>query len=169
VVVTFDAPAGSDKILKYCQLDAAETLADHCRGADRAVVFDEQKALFGLLFEPRHIAFGRAHIGKRRQLLCNIGFAGEPLAVGGGDLLAAPFEQLRQCCLAQFTADGADQIDGKLRMSIGKERCCAPRQRPDPPRAASTMRAIGIYDEVLGEEPLQTLPHGLHADAEAPG
>ena len=31
------------------------------------------------------------------------------------------------------------------------------------------MRAIGKCDEVLGEEPLEALPHGLHADAEAPG
>jgi hypothetical protein len=31
------------------------------------------------------------------------------------------------------------------------------------------VRAIGKCDEVLGEEPLKALPHGLHADAEAPG
>src|SRR6516164_7988820 len=28
------------------------------------------------------------------------------------------------------------------------------------------MRAIGIHDQVLGEEPLETLPHRLHADPE---
>src|SRR6516162_4018597 len=31
------------------------------------------------------------------------------------------------------------------------------------------MRAIGIGDEVFGEEPLEALPHGLHANAEASG
>src|SRR6516164_1837405 len=47
VVLAFDAPTGSEKVLEYRQLDAAEALAGHCRGADRAVIFDEQKPLLG--------------------------------------------------------------------------------------------------------------------------
>src|SRR5215472_4842068 len=102
VVLAFDVPAGSEKVLKDLQLDAAEALAAHCRSADRAVIFDEQKASIGELFEPRHVAFGRAYIGQSGQLPCDVGLAGEPPPVGGGDLLPATIEQLRQCRLAEL-------------------------------------------------------------------
>ena len=92
MVLALDVPVGSKKVPKDPQLDAAKALAVHRRGADRAVIFNEQEDLIGEHFHPRHIAFGGAHIGQCRQLPCNIGLAGEPLAIKGGDLLAAPFE-----------------------------------------------------------------------------
>jgi len=58
VILAFDVPAGSDKVPKYCQLDAAEALAAHCRRTDRAVILDEQKATIRVRFEPRHVTFG---------------------------------------------------------------------------------------------------------------
>src|SRR5260370_42673651 len=108
MVLAFDVPARSEKALEYCEFDAAEALAGHCRGADRAVVLDQQKAFARQLFEPRHVTFGRARIGERRQLLGDVGLADEPLAVGRADLLASLLEQSRQRRLAELAADRAD-------------------------------------------------------------
>src|SRR6516164_1849383 len=116
MILAFDVPGRPEKVAKDLDLDAAEALAAHCRGTNRAVVFDEQKALIARRFDPRHIAFGRAHIGQRNQLLCDIGLASEALVVGCGDLLPTPREEPRQCRLAEFAAYRADQIDGELGM-----------------------------------------------------
>src|SRR5437667_10248446 len=59
VVLAFDLPARAEKVLKHLQFDAAKALADHCGGADRAVIFDQQKARARKRFDPRHVAFGR--------------------------------------------------------------------------------------------------------------
>jgi hypothetical protein len=123
VVPTFDAPVGSEEVLEYLQFNAAEALAGNCRGADGAVVFDKQIAPSGKLFEPGHIALGRPYLGQHSQPLGHIGLAGEPLAVGCGDLPRTPPEKGRECRFAEFVADRSDQIDREPGMSIGKQRC----------------------------------------------
>src|SRR5215469_11068544 len=120
VVLAFDVPAGSEKVPKDLQFDAAEALAAQCCGADWAVIFNKQKAFIGKLFEPRHVAFGGAHVGQCRQLSCDIGLADEPPPVRGGDLLPAVLQEPRQGGLAEFAADRADQINSELGMGVGK-------------------------------------------------
>ena len=53
----FDSHAGSEHGSKQIQLSRAETLARVCRGADRTVILDQQKASVVFLSDLGHVTF----------------------------------------------------------------------------------------------------------------
>jgi hypothetical protein len=63
-----DQDAVAEHVLKDRQLRAAERLAGRGRGADRAVILDQQEAAVALGDHARHVAFAAADVGQCAEL-----------------------------------------------------------------------------------------------------
>src|SRR5258708_9741198 len=122
------------------QFRTAQTLASGCRRANRAMVFDQQKASARVLRDARHVALAASNFRKRRHLLTKRTPLANALAVIRNARTLAVFDQLFQPVLPKDVTHRAQQIEGQIGMTVGKAVVTRLRQppvfsRPPPPFA----------------------------------
>ena len=119
MLAALDTRVGSQHGSKYIQLGAAEALANGRRGADRAVVLDQQEAAVGLLAPRRHVALARAQLGETRDPVAQIAGAREGAAVTVALAFLAARDQAVEPVVAEQRADRADEVGREVGMASG--------------------------------------------------
>jgi hypothetical protein len=116
-------------ITEHVEFRATETLTGCGRGADRAMIFQQQKAL-GVGVPFGHVAFARTDLCQARHTGVQSSGAGERGIVGTSGFVFAHAYELFQCRLAERRADRVDETDGELGVRV--REAIVPRWRQVP-------------------------------------
>lgn len=109
--------ACSQYLAEHVELGTTEALAGGRRGADRAVVLQQQESA-GVCAPFCHVAFARADLCQTGDARPQRPGAGERHTVCPSGLLLARTDEALQCGLAQRRAHGIDQPDRELGVGV---------------------------------------------------
>src|SRR5262245_51649295 len=116
-----DGNALAEHRLKYLALPSTEPRARHGRGANGAVVLDEEELTAGLLPDVGHVALLGPDRRQRPQPLRKRSLSRHPLEIRG-DLVARPYrDQTIQSRLAKDRGDRAQEVLRQLRVALRKK------------------------------------------------
>ncbi len=165
---SFDCHAGAEHSTEDLQLGAAETLAGGCRGADRAVILQQQEPI-RILLEFRHVALARADLAQPRQFARERRGTDQRLPIGLQCFDFAHPDQPLQRDFAQFGAHRVDQPQCQFGVGVGKARVPSLGQAPNL-RWTTDAAALGIRDQQpVGGESGYLLARRLGGDAKGRG
>jgi hypothetical protein len=160
--------AWSEHMAEDILFGTAEALTGSGRGADRAVVFQQQETV-GVGAPFGHVAFARTDVRQAGHTGAQTRRAGERGAVGASGLVFAHTYELLQCSLSQRRADRVDETHGKLGVGIREATMRRRRQVPGASRPAeAALLGHGLH-ETFVREFHQVLPRGFCRRAEYGG
>lgn len=163
-----DRHAWSQHVAEDVQLRATKTLARRGGGADRAVIFQQQKApAIGAPFG--HVAFARAEPGQPLDTRAERRGASERGAVGASGLLFANRDQLLQRGFAESGSHRLDQAHGQFGVGIGKAVVGGRCQMPDACRPPEAEFFRDRRNQAGVGEACELLTHRLGRGAECAG
>ena len=140
-------------VAEHIEFGAAETLAGRGGGADRAMVFQQQKTL-GIGAPFGHVSFARTDLHQARDAVAQRRGTRKRAGVGQSGLLPTHANEVLQCCLAECRANRIDEAHGELGMSIGKAIVRGGSQVPITRRPADAL--------LFGHGPHQPIVRQLH-------
>src|SRR5262249_8327427 len=120
VLCAFDRDSGTEDVAKQVELRRTETLTHARRGADGAVVFDEQKPV-AVAPHLGHVAFLGPLLRQRAQLVAERRRARHARAVERPLRGAARVEHLLNARLPECLTERADERDAQLGIRVRKQ------------------------------------------------
>jgi hypothetical protein len=147
-------------IAEHIEFGAAETLTGRGGGADRAMVFQQQKAV-GIRAPLGHVSFARTDLRQARNASAQRRGARKRVGIGPFSFRLTHANELLQCCLAEGRADCIDEPHGELGMSVGEATVRHGSQVPATRRPADgLLSGHGLHQPIV-RQLHQLLPRRL--------
>jgi len=166
MLLTGDGNVGPERRLEQFELRPAEALAGCRSGADRTVVFDQQKAAVFLRLDLGHVALAGSETGQEADAIAEVRMRLQGPAVARRHLLLPQLDKAIEARGAKHRPDAVDQADGQIAMRIGKPGVALCRQPPNPFRAADLAGPVIERDKTVAPDLRQVLAHADLGDPE---
>ena len=160
--------ARAQHIAEHLEFRATKTLTCRGRGADRAVIFQQQEAV-GVGAPFGQVAFARPELCQSRHADTQCPGPGECGAVGASGFLFAHAYELFQRRLSQRRADRVDEAHGKLGMRIREAILRGRRQMPVARRPTDAVLLDRGFHQAIVCQLHQMLPRRFGRRAEHRG